>query len=290
MERSVLVVHRGALGDFVLIFPLLEALAEAGYGHRILLTRSSHGRLAKALGLCETLVDCDGTMADGFFTQSPEAYDQLESVCGRIDLFIGLIDDSDGTFAAWLKSCTRSTVLVAHPRPYTTLRIHVHDYLAGIVAPIGLQIKAPSRDLWKGGLQCLLHPGSGSRQKNFDEPLFRTLQKILTPAEFLLGPAEIEEGKAWPGTPLRPSLVTDLAEVLIYAKLVVSHDSGVAHLSAYLGVPTLALFKTTDPVVWQPKGLRVRLLNKSDTSARDVIPIANELFSYNRELYENIYS
>ena len=50
----------------------------------------------------------------------------------------------------------------------------------------------------------------------------------------------------------RPILLRDLplrllAGVLTRADLFVGHDSGVTHLAALLGVPTVALFGPTDP-------------------------------------------
>ena len=59
----------------------------------------------------------------------------------------------------------------------------------------------------------------------------------------------------------RPILLRDLplrllAGVLTLADLFVGHDSGVTHLAALLGVPTVALFGPTDPARWAPRGLR----------------------------------
>ena len=52
-----------------------------------------------------------------------------------------------------------------------------------------------------------------------------------------------------------------LADVLRGARLVVSADTGPAHLAAQLGVPVLALFGPTDPTVWAPVGPRVSVLS-----------------------------
>jgi ADP-heptose:LPS heptosyltransferase len=42
--------------------------------------------------------------------------------------------------------------------------------------------------------------------------------------------------------------------------LFIGHDSGVSHLAASWGAPTLALFGPTDPAVWAPVGPRVRVV------------------------------
>ncbi|RMH06065.1 MAG: glycosyltransferase family 9 protein, partial [Nitrospirae bacterium] len=42
--------------------------------------------------------------------------------------------------------------------------------------------------------------------------------------------------------------------------LFLGHDSGLTHLAAVLGVPTIALFGPTDPTRWGPRGKRVTIL------------------------------
>jgi len=48
-----------------------------------------------------------------------------------------------------------------------------------------------------------------------------------------------------------------LAAVLSQCSLFIGNDSGITHLAAALGVPTIALFGPTDPYVWGPRGTKV---------------------------------
>jgi ADP-heptose:LPS heptosyltransferase len=48
--------------------------------------------------------------------------------------------------------------------------------------------------------------------------------------------------------------------MLARAGLFVGNDSGVSHLAAAAGAPTLALFGPTTPEVWSPLGPRVATL------------------------------
>jgi ADP-heptose:LPS heptosyltransferase len=50
--------------------------------------------------------------------------------------------------------------------------------------------------------------------------------------------------------------ITRLAAVLSHACLVIGNDSGISHLTAALGVPTLAIFGPTDPCCWAPRSDR----------------------------------
>ena len=49
----------------------------------------------------------------------------------------------------------------------------------------------------------------------------------------------------------------ELAGVLASASLYLGNDSGVTHLAAAVGAPTIAVFGPTDPVIWAPVGPRV---------------------------------
>jgi ADP-heptose:LPS heptosyltransferase len=53
-----------------------------------------------------------------------------------------------------------------------------------------------------------------------------------------------------------------LAGVLSRVDLFLGHDSGVAHLSALVGTPTVAMFGPTDPARWAPRGPAVTVIRK----------------------------
>ncbi len=46
----------------------------------------------------------------------------------------------------------------------------------------------------------------------------------------------------------------------------IGNDSGITHLAAALGTPTLALFGPTDPAQWAPRGPHVRILHTGEAS------------------------
>jgi len=51
-----------------------------------------------------------------------------------------------------------------------------------------------------------------------------------------------------------------LAALLARCQVVVGHDSGITHLAAAVGTATLALFGSTDPLVWGPRSPRACVL------------------------------
>jgi ADP-heptose:LPS heptosyltransferase len=62
---------------------------------------------------------------------------------------------------------------------------------------------------------------------------------------------------------LRDVALPRLAAVLAASRLYIGNDSGVTHLAAALGVPTIAIFGPTAPEVWGPRGRQVRVIESS---------------------------
>jgi ADP-heptose:LPS heptosyltransferase len=118
--------------------------------------------------------------------------------------------------------------------------------------------------------RAVLAPGSGGRAKRLSPELVRRLALALArrwgPPLLLLGPAEEpdygrELARAMEGAEvawLREPGMPALAAILGGAPAYVGADSGVSHLAAALGAPTLAVFQASDPLVWAPRGARAR--------------------------------
>jgi ADP-heptose:LPS heptosyltransferase len=108
-----------------------------------------------------------------------------------------------------------------------------------------------------------IHPGSGSPAKNWPaERVVATARRLSggLPWLLVLGPAE-EMAPDWPGAVVaREWPLRQLGAALSRAGLFVGNDSGVAHLAAASGAPTLTLFGPTDPALWAPVGSTVATL------------------------------
>ena len=120
-----------------------------------------------------------------------------------------------------------------------------------------------------------IHPGSGSSHKNWPlEQFLDVAQELLAGKKaqpiFILGPVEQEtsagtvkmiESRGFPI--LRNMTLPVLAGILSFCAGYLGNDSGVSHLAAALGLPTVVLFGPTDPFFWGPKGGKVRILSPS---------------------------
>jgi len=125
-----------------------------------------------------------------------------------------------------------------------------------------------------------LHPGAGSRTKRWPQERFVRLAWHLTRGEkrkllIVEGPAEsglaAQIAKKLPEVDvIRAELLSLdlLAAVIANSGLFVGNDSGITHLAATLGIPSIALFGPTLPRHWAPLGANVTVLwNPQDCSA-----------------------
>jgi heptosyltransferase III len=118
----------------------------------------------------------------------------------------------------------------------------------------------------------VLHPGSGGRHKCWYIGNFTALAEDLTKAGFevlfLLGPAEMERLSNEDRRRLHDAAkcvdglaLSQVVAILSCADAFLGNDSGVTHLAAGMGLPTVALFGPTDPALYAPIGPAVRVIH-----------------------------
>ncbi len=136
--------------------------------------------------------------------------------------------------------------------------LHATDFFAAQVgAPAGLIPRLQVSPVQARG-SVVLHPFSGSARKNWPLDRYRELATLLPgPVEWLAGPEEQLVGA------LRIEDLGELARWLKGARAYVGNDSGITHLAAAVGVPTVAIFGPTEPKVWCPRGENVRMVRVS---------------------------
>jgi len=124
-----------------------------------------------------------------------------------------------------------------------------------------------------------VHPGSGSRAKNWPrERWIELIGRLSATVVSITGEAEAESWSAdqIAKTPLAPRLadgslriadrlpLEDLVSELSACRLFLGHDSGVSHLAAACGTPSILLFGPTDPAMWAPPARHVRVIRRGD--------------------------
>ena len=285
----ILVLRGGAIGDFVLTVPVLDALRRVWPAARLTLVAQPRlGRLAADCGLADLPVSLDSTAVSRLYTPHAGDGPPLDPLL-RADLVVCLLRDTDGVVRAnfALAGCAR--VLYRDPVPVAG---HAADYLAGVLDPLGitppppcvprlhrLASACPTPTFVSGRRRPVvcLHPGSGSARKNWPPEHFAALARQLAEDDhctplFVLGEADAQAAEALARLAPRvarlpPCDLSRLASELADADAYIGNDAGITHLAASLGVPTVALFGPSNPAVWAPRGHHVRVLTPSPATA-----------------------
>jgi hypothetical protein len=78
--------------------------------------------------------------------------------------------------------------------------------------------------------------------------------------------------------------IREIASVIANSALFFGADSGIMHLAAASGAPTVGLFSVTDPSVYRPYGGRNLAIDTNTTDADGIIAALHRILNYNRYL------
>ncbi len=106
----------------------------------------------------------------------------------------------------------------------------------------------------------ILHPFASRQDKRWPHACATDFSLSGVNLIKLRGPEE-----QLPGAVYIPDLF-DLARFLAGARAYIGNDSGITHLAAAVGVPTIALFGPTDPAIWSPRGRLVKIIQAPQMS------------------------
>jgi len=68
----------------------------------------------------------------------------------------------------------------------------------------------------------------------------------------------------------------DLISLMKEGALYIGQDSGVTHLAAMMGLPTVALFRNSSITMWRPLGPRIRVLRDEMDGSMDTSAVVKE--------------
>lgn len=211
--------------------------------------------------------------------------------------------DSDGAVAHRLASLGARLAIVAPAGPPVATHgdMHTAVWLAQTLRPLGVAapatceelarltptLRPPATDiatveaLWAGWRLpqrvVALHPGSGSQAKRWPAAHFAEVARLARDAGYqplllageadTLALAETRAALAQLGVtaPVAHGLgVATVAALLARCSGYVGCDSGISHLAALVGAPTVAVFGPTDPARWAPLGPHVYAARDAD--------------------------
>jgi hypothetical protein len=271
----VLVIRPGALGDTLLARHALRALRDRFVGVGLhLVGNPGAAQVLHAAGEIDGWTDFDSPAVTELFVPggTPSFMEGLAPPVAAV----AWMRDPDGGIGRRLHELGARAVLVAPSRPPAD-GVHVADYLVATLARWGAT-SLPDQPLLRVTLETrgprfdlLLHPGSGSPAKNWPVERFARVLQVLAKRwrsiAVVCGPADdgvcqaLRAEVSVPVEVIRPRSVLELASWLARARVFLGNDSGVSHLAAAVGAPTVALFGPTDPATWAPRGPSVQVLS-----------------------------
>jgi ADP-heptose:LPS heptosyltransferase len=285
LRRNVLILHTGALGDFVLCWPLILALGRLHAQSRIIVvTQSSKGVLAEAALRVESADIEHGWHA--LFAGEGKIDPRVATLIDGAHAIYSFLSGADETFTKNLSARAQAAQVHAlRTIPPDDWTKHASQWLLEQLKPqpaVRTAVEQILRSVATRGIgtgrshdgDVVIHPGSGSPGKcwplgRFVE-LIERLKRSRREVRVLLGEVELErlsgverESLEKLATVRKPASYLELFNELRSAGELVANDSGPAHLGAIVGVPTLTLFgAASDPAVWQPLGPRVLALRE----------------------------
>jgi heptosyltransferase-3 len=253
-----LLIRPGAIGDCILSLPILQHLATEFTEVWIPSAVVPLIRFADAVRpLASTGIDLVGV---GDLTMPQQLKSKLQS----FDSIISWYGTSRPEFRNVLENL--GVECHFHPAlPGKNTSGHVTNFFArqvgapqGLVPHIDVEPYAPRHAI-------VIHPFSGSPLKNWRLNSYRELAaELRLPIEWTAGPEE-ELSEA-----IRFASLAELGSWIRAATLYIGNDSGITHLAAAVGVPTLALFGSLSRPTWVPRGDNVTVLQSTSLETLDV--------------------
>ena len=282
--KRILVIRGGAIGDFILTLPALKTLRDTyPAAHIELLGYPRISPLVENRFYFDRVRSIEYAPLSRFFGKSAALDEQLARYFGDFDLIISYLYDPDQIFETNLRR-TGAESIVTGPGKLVE-RDHATEQLARPMRELGFSVTdldpriflSPEdrrfRHDFLRGIHTpfvVLHPGSGSTQKNW--PLVHWLEighNLLASGRTLIvasGEADeaqtAELARTWSNQSVRFARnlpLNHLAAVLEHS-VFIGHDSGISHLAAAVEAKCLLLFGPTDPEVWAPRNKHVRIV------------------------------
>ncbi len=290
---DILILHGGALGDFVLCAHVVAGVRGRFPQARLTVAaRTPIARWFAGRGPFDEAYDVESLAlhrmysGDGFVPEN-------NPLTGR-DLIISFLGGSAAAMTQRLERSVAARVFAVDPgarvgadgAPRHITAQWVEDLRA---AGLKLQSVSETQPLIRDGcgsgrkatprsIRAICHPGSGGREKcapleGLEGIVLHLINRGLEVA-WMIGPTE----RDWYGQPYVDRLarsarvieehdICSAADRLLGCDVFIGNDAGTTHLAAALGLRVVALFRSTDPAVWRPLGPRVHVVRLDQSGA-----------------------
>jgi heptosyltransferase-3 len=290
---EILLLHPGGLGDVILSLPAIALLRENFPAARITIAGNTDHLVPVVWNYAEKAISLSALPLHNLYGDAAPPDSDIR-FWKSFDQIVSWTGSGDPRFVQKLKAVC-PTARIGAWRPDSKESRHVSqlfvdslgpEFAGGrkaVYAPIYVTLQQSVQGAqwlleqgWKAEEPLVaLHPGAGSKDKRWPLPRFIRLARHLTHTEgkrllIIDGPAEPGFAKQIGlelnerGVILAESLPLGmLASLISKAGLFIGNDSGIAHLAAGLGIPSIVLFGPTLPRHWAPLGPDVKTLRNA---------------------------
>ncbi|HKD99587.1 MAG TPA: glycosyltransferase family 9 protein [Planctomycetota bacterium] len=278
-ERAgVAVVRVGAIGDTLVLFPLLAELRRRGAARIVAIGREEVFAIAAEDGWCD---EARSSESIGWWTVASDV-DLDPRVARSLRGVDVLVDLDQASFSPRRLAAIGPRDRIAVPplpppawdRPAARFYL---DSLGFIEAPEFVASPRARRDPPPPSAPLVLVPGAGSPRKRAPVAWFAAIAREAERRGIgVIAVAGEADAAAIPELRSLRAPVSDvwtnvaLAELvrrLACARAFVSNDGGIAHLAAYAGLRGVVRFLASDAKVWSPPSPRVRALLPDDDAS-----------------------
>lgn len=274
--RKILVLRGGALGDFIVTLPALALLRQRWPVASIELAgNATAAELARTRGLLDAVHSQHEARWSALFGEMPVPF---ATWLREFDLILNFWPDADRDLVRRFPLRPGQIFLSAPAMPaQAPAAAHYAEALRPLgIAPLGSFCLLEPRQVvlaptlspaTRTGRTIAIHPGSGSPRKNW--PLNRWAEICAWLRDAQRADLLIVTGEAEPATALtdfgrlaRNLPLESLVIEFSHCRLFLGHDSGISHLAAACGVPSILLFGPSDPAMWAPSAPHVKVLRR----------------------------
>ncbi len=306
--NRLVVYHQGALGDFLLSLTVLQGLADADPSLRFLFrTRREHASLIVNKAYYAGFSPGDAADLTPFFLSGVWKNAPIPEDLATADTALILGQSSSIPFAENLSRRLQVPVYWIRSFPPEGGDEHVTRFIASQLEARGLILEDATlrleptpeamafmdsllagSSITRGDPILVVHMGSGGKKKiwplsGWRMLLWRLAREWRGRVVTVLGPADgslrafVDEMRLEVGLTVIDGLnLPCLAALLALAHAYIGNDSGVTHLAAAMGAPTVVLFGPTRPEIWAPLGDNVHVIRLGWEVTEDFNPLAGE--------------
>jgi ADP-heptose:LPS heptosyltransferase len=284
----ILVIRTGAIGDTIAMSVVFQALRRR-YPQAYIeaLGPVERFQLINTPSLINKITSMDSPGFSNLYIEDAQLPQPLIAYIQQFDNILVYGFDPKDIFTKNLRKIGAKQVYRFDPFPPDDSTTHIITYLLKTLEILGIyeerlfpEIVIPKTEdqfsysdrFQPGELQVAIHPGSGSPKKNwgvanFAELCVRVIHTYHAKIVLIAGPAENANAQIIRDTLPKSSLIVlenmslpGIATGLQKCRIYIGNDSGISHLAAAVGVPTIVIFGPSNPYVWKPFGRHVVVL------------------------------